>query len=104
MFLIYFRVTRNLNFQVKLNCYVMESIYLQSRIKRTSYYGLGNSRLYVAKCLCLLSRIPFVSAGEHLLTALHSLFTAEAQPPPLPLESYIYWILNEVEKFHLKFI
>lgn len=54
--------------------------------------------MYVAKCMCLISRIPFVSAGEHLLNALHSLFTSEVQPPPLPLESYIYWILNEVEK------
>uniref|UniRef100_A0A5S6PJ09 Uncharacterized protein n=3 Tax=Brugia TaxID=6278 RepID=A0A5S6PJ09_BRUMA len=68
----------------------------KNRAKRTSYYESGNSRLYVAKCICLITRIPFVSAGEHLLTALHSLFTSEVQPPPLPLESYIYWILNEV--------
>ncbi|CAG9535634.1 unnamed protein product [Cercopithifilaria johnstoni] len=68
----------------------------KNRAKRTSYYDSGNSQLYVAKCICLISRIPFVSAGEHLLTAIHSLFTSEAQPPPLPLESYIYWILNEV--------
>ncbi|KAL3994282.1 DENN (AEX-3) domain family protein [Acanthocheilonema viteae] len=68
----------------------------ENRVKRTSYYDSGNSRLYVAKCICIISRIPFVSAGEHLLTAIHSLFTSEAQPPPLPLESYIYWILNEV--------
>ncbi|VDO28728.1 unnamed protein product, partial [Onchocerca flexuosa] len=68
----------------------------KNRTKRTSYYDSSNSRLYMAKCICLISRIPFVSAGENLLTALHSLFTSEAQPPPLPLESYIYWILNEV--------
>ncbi|EJD76428.1 DENN domain-containing protein 5A, variant [Loa loa] len=68
----------------------------KNRAKRTSYYDSGSSRLYVAKCICLISRIPFVSAGEHLLTALHSFFTSEVQPPPLPLESYIYWILNEV--------
>lgn len=53
----------------------------------------------MAKCICLISRIPFVSAGEHLLTAIHSLFTSETQPPPLPLESYIYWILNEVQSY-----
>uniref|UniRef100_A0A8R1TK21 DENN domain-containing protein 5A n=1 Tax=Onchocerca volvulus TaxID=6282 RepID=A0A8R1TK21_ONCVO len=68
----------------------------KNRAKRTSYYDSSNCRLYMTKCICLISRIPFVSAGEHLLTALHSLFTSEAQPPPLPLESYIYWILNEV--------
>uniref|UniRef100_A0A158Q7I2 UDENN domain-containing protein n=1 Tax=Elaeophora elaphi TaxID=1147741 RepID=A0A158Q7I2_9BILA len=72
----------------------------KNRAKRTSYYDSGNSRLYVAKCICLLSRIPFVSAGEHLLTAIHSLFTSKTQPPPLPLESYIYWILNEVQKLY----
>lgn len=71
--------------------------YFQDRSKRTSYYDSGGStRLYMAKCMCLLSRIAFVSAGEQLLTALHSVFASEAQPPPLPLESYIYWILNEV--------
>ncbi|VDM96342.1 unnamed protein product [Thelazia callipaeda] len=68
----------------------------KNHAKRTSYYDSGNSRLYMAKCICLISRIPFVSAGERLLTALHSVFTSEIQPPQLPLESYIYWILNEV--------
>ncbi|KAM3719479.1 DENN domain-containing protein 5A [Dirofilaria immitis] len=68
----------------------------KDRGKRTSYYDSSHSRLYMAKCICLISRIPFVSAGEHLLTALHSVFTSDVQPPPLPLESYIYWILNEV--------
>lgn len=50
----------------------------------------------MSKCICLVNRIPIVSAAEHILMAIHSIFTSNVQPPPLPLESYIYWILNEV--------
>lgn len=69
----------------------------KDRSKRTSYYdACGGAQLFMSKCICVLSRVPIVSAGEHIVTSIHSVFTSAAQPPALPLESYIYWILNEV--------
>uniref|UniRef100_A0A914ZSH5 DENN domain-containing protein 5A n=1 Tax=Parascaris univalens TaxID=6257 RepID=A0A914ZSH5_PARUN len=69
----------------------------KDRSKRTSYYdACGGAQLFMSKCICVLSRVPIVSAGERIVTSIHSVFTSTAQPPALPLESYIYWILNEV--------
>ncbi|VDM42802.1 unnamed protein product [Toxocara canis] len=69
----------------------------KDRTKRISYYdACGGAQLFMSKCICVLSRIPIVSAGEHIITSIHSVFTSPTQPPALPLESYIYWILNEV--------
>ncbi|KHN87955.1 DENN domain-containing protein 5A [Toxocara canis] len=70
----------------------------KDRTKRISYYdACGGAQLFMSKCICVLSRIPIVSAGEHIITSIHSVFTSPTQPPALPLESYIYWILNEVK-------
>ncbi|MFH4977621.1 hypothetical protein AB6A40_004330 [Gnathostoma spinigerum] len=69
----------------------------KDRHKRASFYDASSgSRLFMSKCMCIISRIPIVSAGSRILEALYSIFSSPSQPPPLPLESYIYWALNEV--------
>uniref|UniRef100_A0A914XD19 DENN domain-containing protein 5A n=1 Tax=Plectus sambesii TaxID=2011161 RepID=A0A914XD19_9BILA len=67
----------------------------KDRLKRTSYYDSGQDALYVSKCICLITRLPVVSACETVLRTIHRLI-ASSQPSPLPIESYVYWLLNEV--------
>ncbi|CAD6199179.1 unnamed protein product [Caenorhabditis auriculariae] len=68
----------------------------RDRTKRISYYdGGGHNSLYMTKTLCLLTKLPLVHASSTFLSALHSLLSSKT-PPPLPIESYIYWCLNEV--------
>uniref|UniRef100_A0AAQ5YR79 DENN/MADD domain containing 5A n=1 Tax=Amphiprion ocellaris TaxID=80972 RepID=A0AAQ5YR79_AMPOC len=51
--------------------------------------------LYVSKCICLITPMAFAQACRKVLLQLHQAVTSP-QPPPLPLESYIYNILYEV--------
>ena len=51
--------------------------------------------LYVTKCLCVISQLPFVWAPKKYLKILHdAVFSPEK--PELPWESYIYNIIHEV--------
>ncbi|KAK6739280.1 hypothetical protein RB195_020994 [Necator americanus] len=68
----------------------------RSRTKRISYYdGGGHNTLFMSKTLCLITRLPLVCSTMTILRTLHEILTAGSQPE-LPLESYIYWILNEI--------
>ncbi|KAJ3612129.1 hypothetical protein NHX12_020406 [Muraenolepis orangiensis] len=58
-------------------------------------YEASRDTLYVSKALCLLAPMPFMRACRSFLSQLHRAVTA-AQPPPLPLESYVYNVLYEV--------
>lgn len=49
-----------------------------------------------SKCICLLTRLPFVVSTTSILKAFHHLITNCTEAVPLPLESYIFWLLNEV--------
>uniref|UniRef100_A0AAY5EDQ1 UDENN domain-containing protein n=1 Tax=Electrophorus electricus TaxID=8005 RepID=A0AAY5EDQ1_ELEEL len=61
----------------------------------SSSYDAEHDTLYVSKALCLLTSMPFMHACRRFLAQLHCAVTA-LQPPPLPLESYIYNVLYEV--------
>uniref|UniRef100_A0A4W3GVD9 DENN/MADD domain containing 5B n=1 Tax=Callorhinchus milii TaxID=7868 RepID=A0A4W3GVD9_CALMI len=67
------------------------SIYLQ----RYNSYDINRDTLYVSKCICLISPLPFMQASRKCLTQLYKA-VASQKPPPLPLESYIHNILYEV--------
>ncbi|KRY75885.1 DENN domain-containing protein 5A, partial [Trichinella pseudospiralis] len=62
--------------------------------KRFSFYDSNHDKLYVCKCIALITKLPVVSACESLLTAIYSL-TKESELQ-LPLESYVYWLLYEL--------
>ncbi|KRX56492.1 DENN domain-containing protein 5B [Trichinella sp. T9] len=62
--------------------------------KRYSFYDSNHDKLYVCKCIALITKLPVVSACESLLTAIYSL-TKESELQ-LPLESYVYWLLYEL--------
>ncbi|WKX95214.1 hypothetical protein Q1695_012012 [Nippostrongylus brasiliensis] len=68
----------------------------RSRTKRISYYdGGGHNTLFMSKTLCLITRLPLVCSTTTILRTLHEILTSGSQPE-LPLESYIYWLLNEI--------
>ncbi|RCN35755.1 DENN domain protein [Ancylostoma caninum] len=68
----------------------------RNRTKRISYYdGGGHNTLFMSKTLCLITRLPLVCSTTTILRTLHEVLTSGSQPE-LPLESYIYWILNEI--------
>ncbi|MFT7812607.1 DENN domain-containing protein 5B [Arapaima gigas] len=58
-------------------------------------YDASRDTLYVSKALCLVTPMPFMHACRRFLAQLHRAVMA-SQPPPLPLESYIYNVLYEV--------
>ncbi|GMT14791.1 hypothetical protein PFISCL1PPCAC_6088 [Pristionchus fissidentatus] len=64
--------------------------------KRISYYdGGGHDTLYMSKTLCLVSRLPIVGGMHTLLQMIYKLASDEGLST-LPVESYVYWMLNEV--------
>ncbi|KAM6306900.1 LOW QUALITY PROTEIN: DENN domain-containing protein 5B-like [Podargus strigoides] len=58
-------------------------------------YDINRDTLYVSKCICLITPLPFMQACKKFLIQLYKAVTSQ-QPPPLPLESYIHNILYEV--------
>ncbi|XP_043915046.1 DENN domain-containing protein 5A isoform X1 [Protopterus annectens] len=66
-----------------------------SKLQRFNSYDISRDTLYVSKCICLITPMSFVQACKKVLEQLHQAVTSP-QPPPLPLESYIYNILYEV--------
>uniref|UniRef100_I3JFL8 DENN domain containing 5A n=1 Tax=Oreochromis niloticus TaxID=8128 RepID=I3JFL8_ORENI len=66
-----------------------------SRLQRFNSYDISRDTLYVSKCICLITPMAFAQACRKVLQQLHQAVTSP-QPPPLPLESYIYNILYEV--------
>ncbi|KAM4749649.1 DENN domain-containing protein 5B isoform 2-T2 [Rhinophrynus dorsalis] len=66
-----------------------------AKIQRYNSYDIVKDTLYVSKCICLITPLPFMQSCKKFLTQLYKAVTAP-QPPPLPLESYIHNILYEV--------
>ncbi|KAI1903900.1 hypothetical protein AGOR_G00000170 [Albula goreensis] len=66
-----------------------------TRLQRFNSYDISRDTLYVSKCVCLLAPLAFPRACRQALEQLHRA-VCSPQPPPLPLESYIYNILYEV--------
>ncbi|KAG7468539.1 hypothetical protein MATL_G00143560 [Megalops atlanticus] len=63
--------------------------------ERFNSYDISRDTLYVSKCICLMAPMAFPQACRRVLEQLHRAVTSP-QPPPLPLESYVYNILYEV--------
>uniref|UniRef100_A0A8C7W497 DENN domain containing 5A n=1 Tax=Oncorhynchus mykiss TaxID=8022 RepID=A0A8C7W497_ONCMY len=66
-----------------------------SRLQRFNSYDISRDTLYVSKCICLIAPMAFPQACRKVLQQLHQAVSS-IQPPPLPLESYVYNILYEV--------
>ncbi|XP_053490153.1 DENN domain-containing protein 5A [Ictalurus furcatus] len=67
----------------------------QPRLQRFDSYDIGRDTLFVSKCICLMAPMAFTQASRKILQQLHQAVTS-AQPPPLPLDSYVYNVLYEV--------
>uniref|UniRef100_A0A7N8WWY4 DENN/MADD domain containing 5A n=1 Tax=Mastacembelus armatus TaxID=205130 RepID=A0A7N8WWY4_9TELE len=83
-------------------CSAMQTLYhMHNRHQHTqprprfNSYDISRDTLYVSKCICLITPMAFPQACKKVLQQLHQAVTSP-QPPPLPLESYIYNILYEV--------
>uniref|UniRef100_A0A668A4N7 DENN domain containing 5A n=1 Tax=Myripristis murdjan TaxID=586833 RepID=A0A668A4N7_9TELE len=74
-------------------CSAMQTLYHMHN--RFNSYDISRDTLYVSKCICLITPMAFAQACRKVLQQLHQAVTSP-QPPPLPLESYIYNILYEV--------
>ncbi|XP_057284070.1 DENN domain-containing protein 5B isoform X3 [Pezoporus wallicus] len=66
-----------------------------TKLQRYNSYDISRDTLYVSKCICLITPLPFMQACKKFLIQLYKAVTSQ-QPPPLPLESYIHNILYEV--------
>ncbi|XP_041131533.1 DENN domain-containing protein 5A isoform X1 [Polyodon spathula] len=66
-----------------------------TKLQRFNSYDISRDTLYVSKCICLITPMSFIQACRKILQQLHQAVTSP-QPPPLPLESYIFNILYEV--------
>ncbi|XP_040201685.1 DENN domain-containing protein 5B isoform X3 [Rana temporaria] len=66
-----------------------------AKLQRYNTYDINRDTLYVSKCICLITPLPFMQPCKKFLTQLYKAVTSP-QPPPLPLESYIHNILYEV--------
>ncbi|KAE9554199.1 hypothetical protein FO519_002563 [Halicephalobus sp. NKZ332] len=64
--------------------------------KRTSYYDSTSKPIFVSKCIALLTRIPMVFTSEKILRSLADMIKPNFHSLPVPMESFIYWILHEV--------
>uniref|UniRef100_W5KIP3 DENN/MADD domain containing 5B n=1 Tax=Astyanax mexicanus TaxID=7994 RepID=W5KIP3_ASTMX len=60
-----------------------------------SGYDAERDTLYVSKSICIITPMPFMHACRRFLTQLQKAVVSQ-QPPPLPLESYVYNVLYEV--------
>ncbi|XP_073477962.1 DENN domain-containing protein 5B isoform X3 [Aquarana catesbeiana] len=66
-----------------------------AKLQQYNSYDINRDTLYVSKCICLITPLPFMQPCKKFLTQLYKAVTSP-QPPPLPLESYIHNILYEV--------
>ncbi|XP_053321243.1 DENN domain-containing protein 5B isoform X1 [Spea bombifrons] len=66
-----------------------------AKLQRYNSYDISKDTLYVSKCVCLITPLPFMQPCKKFLTQLYKAVTSP-QPPPLPLESYIHNVLYEV--------
>uniref|UniRef100_A0A673FW18 DENN domain-containing protein 5A-like n=1 Tax=Sinocyclocheilus rhinocerous TaxID=307959 RepID=A0A673FW18_9TELE len=74
-------------------CSAMQTLYHMHN--RFNSYDISRDTLYVSKCICLITPMAFAHACRRVLEQLHQAVTSP-QPPPMPLESYVYNVLYEV--------
>ncbi|XP_041355210.1 DENN domain-containing protein 5B-like isoform X3 [Gigantopelta aegis] len=72
---------------------MMKTIIPQGEGKKT--FEAEKDKLYVTKCICLMTQLPFVRACRNFLKQMHEA-VAKSPQPSLPLESYIYNVLYDV--------
>ncbi|KAK3603529.1 hypothetical protein CHS0354_027948 [Potamilus streckersoni] len=58
-------------------------------------YDINKDKLYVTKCICLITQMQYVSAPKKFLMQLYEV-SSKPSSASLPLESYVYNILFEV--------
>ncbi|XP_072340394.1 DENN domain-containing protein 5B isoform X2 [Scyliorhinus torazame] len=66
-----------------------------AKLQRYNSYDISRDTLYVSKCICMITPLPFMQACRKFLLQVHKAVSS-LQPPPLPLESYIHNVLYEV--------
>uniref|UniRef100_A0A8C6T3Z1 DENN/MADD domain containing 5A n=1 Tax=Neogobius melanostomus TaxID=47308 RepID=A0A8C6T3Z1_9GOBI len=83
-------------------CSAMQTLYHMhnaapaiSRLQRFNSYDISRDTLFVSKCICLITPMAFAQACRKVLEQLYQAVSSP-QPPPLPLESYVFNILYEV--------
>lgn len=67
---------------------------LHSRNLMSRLYNMNKDKLYVTKCLAIISRVPFVTVFERSLRSLHTMINS-SKPYELSLESYVYNLIHE---------
>lgn len=67
----------------------------KARPRPHTIYDINSDKLYVTKCIALISQLPFVSSAHQYLKQLHETVIADSQKQ-LPLECFVYNILYEV--------
>uniref|UniRef100_A0AC35U667 UDENN domain-containing protein n=1 Tax=Rhabditophanes sp. KR3021 TaxID=114890 RepID=A0AC35U667_9BILA len=71
----------------------------QQRFSNTTLNGThslpSHNPLYISKVICLITQIPIINAAKKFLLAIYKLIKS-SQPCVLPVESFIYWVTNEV--------
>uniref|UniRef100_A0A8C6T1S4 DENN/MADD domain containing 5A n=1 Tax=Neogobius melanostomus TaxID=47308 RepID=A0A8C6T1S4_9GOBI len=72
-----------------------DSIQSFPKQNRFNSYDISRDTLFVSKCICLITPMAFAQACRKVLEQLYQAVSSP-QPPPLPLESYVFNILYEV--------
>ena len=69
---------------------------LRKPVENNSYiFSSTHDTLYASKCICLISSLPIVNPLQYFLRQLHAI-TVGTESSDLPIESYLYNLLNEV--------
>lgn len=72
----------------------MKKIIPASR-EKVKTFDMSRDKLYVTKCICLVTQMPYVRVCKMYLKQLHEAVTRPTQPP-MPLECYVYNMLYEI--------
>ncbi|XP_046341976.1 DENN domain-containing protein 5B-like isoform X2 [Haliotis rufescens] len=72
----------------------MKKIIPASR-EKVKTFDMSRDKLYVTKCICLVTQMPYVRVCKMYLKQLHEAVTRPTQPP-LPLECYVYNMLYDI--------
>ncbi|KAI6242152.1 hypothetical protein M3Y99_00255700 [Aphelenchoides fujianensis] len=70
----------------------------RNQSKRTSYYDSTNKPIFVAKCLCVLQRLPILFSVENILLSLYRSVLDSRLPPNERVDpvALIRWVLHEL--------
>jgi hypothetical protein len=70
----------------------------RSRVAREKVHGFDSSKdkLYVTKCICLITSVPYVFPCRNFLQQLYECAMKSSLSSALPLETYVYNIIYDV--------